>query len=126
MKTCRACRTKNEQEAKRCSKCGIEFPRKEASPLQSARNHLRNVGLTLLVCGVGVCWAGYVGISKGTFFQSTDGSMRYPHAGRNFPVMFITIALGLSTCFLVPELVRSWRAYQKELKQTESKTSNEN
>jgi hypothetical protein len=125
MKTCRACGTKNEQKAERCSKCGIEFPRKEASPLQSARNHLRNIGLTLLGCGIGVCLASYVGISRGTLFQSSDGSMRFPHAGRNFPVLVITITLGLLTCFLIPELVRSWRAYQKELKRVEEKNSNE-
>jgi hypothetical protein len=82
--------------------------------------------LTLLGCGIGVCWASYVGISRGTLFQSSDGSIRYPHAGRNFPVLTIIIILGLITCFLIPEFVRSWRAYQKELKQAENKISNEN
>jgi hypothetical protein len=82
--------------------------------------------LTLLVCGIGVCLAGYVGISRGTLFQSSDGSIRYPHAGRNFPVLTITIVFGLITCFLIPEFVRSWRAYRKELKRAENKINNEN
>ena len=120
MKTCRACGTKNEREAGRCSKSGIEFPRKKESPLQSARNHLRNIGFTFLACGLGTCLFFYIGLARGTLFQSSDGSMRYPHAGRNFPILTIAIALGLSTCFLIPEFVRSRRAYQKELKRTES------
>jgi uncharacterized membrane protein YciS (DUF1049 family) len=124
MKKCRACGTKNEKEAARCSKCGIEFPQKD-SPLQSARKHFRCTGFLLFGCGFGFCLAVYFGLTNGSIFRFTNGTMAYPAAGHHSTVLTIIFTLGLMTAFLIPEFVRSRRAYEAELKRAENKATDE-
>jgi len=119
MSICRSCGRENARKALYCVNCNGALSA-AISPLQASRRHLRDITCWLLGCGATFCLFIYVGIARGTLFQTTDGSMRWPHAGRNAPILALVIASGLATVFLVLELFRSWRSYRKELEKAKN------
>ena len=112
-KTCKACGAFNTSLDVRCSSCAVAFRFVDPKSPEAKRKHSTVMGISFAVCAILFLLAAYYGISNGTVYNFTYGSMRYPAAGWYSMVLTVIMTLGIGTFVLAWELARSIRAYRR-------------